>query len=254
MKVVIVGAGNVATHIALAFRAAKIEPLQIWSKQYQNAVILAKQVDANAIENLSEVDQNADFCIIAVKDDAIASIVGELACFKGIIVHTSGAVKLDVFRGASENYGVLYPLQTFSKNKTVDFNAIPICIEANNLQTLKRIAELAKKLSSHLIEVNSEKRKILHLAAIFACNFTNHLYALSAELLHTNDLSFDFLRPLILETASKVQQALPLEVQTGPAIRNDEQTLKKHRELLANNPQLLNIYKTLSDSIKKTQK
>ncbi len=254
MKTVLVGSGNVATHIAFAIKAAGLTIVQIWSKHFENANILAQQVQANAISDLCDVDKDADYCIIAIKDDAISDITKALVGFKGIIIHTSGSVNLNVFGNDFEKYGVLYPLQTFSINKAVDFNEIPICIEANAPDVLKSIYQLAKKLSKNVIEVNSEKRKILHLAAVFACNFTNHLYSLSLDLLAAHNLEFDMIRPLILETATKVQNELPRDVQTGPAIRMDEQTLKKHEELLLKQPQLLNIYQTLSESIKKTKK
>jgi predicted short-subunit dehydrogenase-like oxidoreductase (DUF2520 family) len=254
MNVVLVGSGNVATHLALALKASGIQVTQVWSKQVQHANTLAALVDANAIEDLSELDHSADFCIVAIKDDSIASIVADLVGFKGIVVHTSGAVDLSVFEGKLEKYGVLYPLQTFSILKPVDFSTIPICIEAKDRACLKLISKLADRLSTQVEEVSSDKRKVLHVAAVFACNFTNHLYALSSELLLAHDLKFDLIRPLILETASKVQHALPIDVQTGPAIRSDEQTLKKHEELLLKQPQLLNIYQILSESIKKTKK
>lgn len=254
MKAVLIGSGNVATHIAFALRAAGIRITQVWSKQQKNAQLLASQVHSTAIENLAEIDQEADFCIVSVKDDAISEVIREVVGFKGVIVHTSGSVELSVFGHLFEKYGVLYPLQTFSIKKEVNFKMIPVCIEANSPETLELISQLAEKLSNNVVEVRSDKRKILHLAAVFACNFTNHLYTLSANLLAEHDLDFDIIRPLILETAEKVQHSSPLDVQTGPAIRNDNQTLKKHEELLLKQPQLLTIYKTLSESIKKTKK
>jgi len=254
MKAILVGSGNVATHLAFALKDAGVEVVQVWSKHIGNAEILANQIGANAVETLSELYQNADFCIISVKDDAISSVTDELKDFKGVILHTSGSVNLDVFGKELEKYGVLYPLQTFSIKKEVDFKTIPICIEANTPEALKLIRHLAEKLSGKVVEINSDKRKILHLSAVFACNFTNHLYTLSEDLVASYGLDFDLLRPLILETASKVQHASPRDVQTGPAIRNDEQTIKKHEELLLKQPQLLTIYQTLSESIKKAKK
>lgn len=254
MKIVLVGSGNVATHIALALKAAGNAVVQVWSRNVVHAQTLADEVQAESITSLSQLDKEADFCILAIKDDAISTIVKELGDFRGIVVHTSGAVDLNVFENQFEKYGVLYPLQTFSITKDVDFSVIPICIEANTYETLGSIQHLAEKLSRNIVEVDSEKRKILHLAAVFACNFTNHLYALSSNLLEQHGLDFNLIRPLILETASKVQKAMPQDVQTGPAIRNDEQTINKHLELLREHDQLLIIYQTLSESIKKTKK
>lgn len=250
MKVVIIGAGNVATHLARAFKAVNVQVTQGWSYHYENALVLANEVGAHAIKDLSVLDTAADLCIIAVKDDAIAELIPQLTDIKGVVVHTSGAVSINVFEGLIKNYGVFYPLQTFSKNKVVSFSNIPLCVEANDENTLKVLKEIANKLSANVIEVSSEKRKILHLSAVFACNFTNHLYALAQEVLTVNGLDFDILRPLIAETANKVQDELPLNVQTGPAIRNDNETIKKHEELLKEQPALLEIYKTLSNSIK----
>lgn len=251
MKVVLIGSGNVATHIATALKAVNVDVAQVWSYHYQNAILLADKVNTIAIKDLSEIDLDADICLISVKDDEITNVCSQLRSFKGVIAHTSGSVALNVFADF-ENYGVFYPLQTFSKEKQVEFSNIPLCVEANNEKSLSVLKELANKLSTNVVEVNSNKRKILHLAAVFACNFTNHLYALADELLKANDLDFDMIRPLITETANKVQNSVPSAVQTGPAIRNDEQTLKKHEELLEGHQAMLEIYKILSNSIKKT--
>ena len=252
MKAVVVGSGNVATHLCMALKAAQINVVQVWSQQLQNAENLAKEINADAINDLSLVSTDADFCIISVKDDAVENIANQLQHFKGIIMHTAGAVSMDIFKPFFKHYGVLYPLQTFSKGKALDFKEVPLCIEANDEQTLQKIEQLAKLLSKNVYRVDTEKRKILHLAAVFACNFTNHLYALSQDILAEYQLPFDIIKPLIIETAEKIQHNLPRNVQTGPAIRHDEQTLAKHRALLANQPHLLNIYQTLTESIKKT--
>lgn len=253
MKVVIIGAGNVATHIAKALYKANVQVSQVWSYHYKNASLLAKQVNAIAIKELSEVDQDATICLIAVKDDAIAEIISALQDFKGIVAHTSGSVAISVFVSEVKHFGVFYPLQTFSKDKVLGFSNIPLCLEASDDKILDVLKQLANKLSTNVVEISSDKRKILHLAAVFACNFSNHLYALAQELLVENKIDFNLLRPLIAETASKVQDELPKNVQTGPAIRNDLQTLKKQEELLQKQPNLLKIYKTLSESIKKSR-
>ena len=253
MKVVIIGSGNVATHITKALYAVNVQIVQVWSYHYKNALLLANQVKAQAIANLRDIDNEVDIYLIAVKDDAISEVVAQLNKFKGVVAHTSGSVDIDIFEDSYENYGVFYPLQTFSKIKEVSFATVPLCLEANTESALQSLTDLANRLSSNVVEVNSEKRKILHLAAVFACNFTNHLYVLANEILKVNQLEFDILRPLITETAAKIQNTLPLDVQTGPAIRNDNETLNKHKELLNKQPELLEIYKTLSESIKKNK-
>jgi predicted short-subunit dehydrogenase-like oxidoreductase (DUF2520 family) len=250
MKVVVIGAGNVATHLAKAMQQADLQIDQIWSHQYKNSEQLAKEVNAKPIVELSEINKQADLAVVSIKDDAIAEIATQLREFKGCIVHTSGSVNINVFSQIADNYGVLYPLQTFSKNKEINFSNVPLCLEANNQKTLQLLHHIASLLSNSVFEIDSQKRTILHLAAVFACNFTNHMYALANQIVSKNDLPFDILKPLITETAAKVQNALPLQVQTGPAVRHDETTLQKHEELLKQMPQLLEIYKTLSEDIK----
>ena len=253
MKIIVIGAGNVATHLAMACFTAGHQIVQTWSCHHENAWALAEQVGAQAIKDLTEMDSTADFCLIAVKDDAIAAVVGQLSGFQGIVVHTSGAVSLNIFKEKVSRYGVFYPLQTFSKAKKVDFSAVPICLEANNQDVLAILREIALKLTKTVVEINSEKRKVLHLAAVFACNFTNHLYKLANDILVDHSLQFELIRPLISETASKIEKRLPLEVQTGPAVRDDQATMDQHLEMLSDQPKLVEIYRILSDSIKKSR-
>lgn len=252
MKVVCIGSGNVATHFSTAFVAAGYELVQVWSKNQDHAVLLADQVGAKGISVPAYIDLHADLYLIAIKDDAIPEMVQVLAEVNGLVVHTSGATDLDVFPASMKNYGVLYPLQTFSRTKALDFSKVPLCLEAKNEMVLSVLKKIALSLSPLVYEVNSAQRRILHLAAVFACNFSNHLYAIGQDILEKNQLDFEILRPLIMETAEKVQHAFPRDVQTGPAIRNDEQTLSKHKELLTGMPELQDLYETLSKSIKKT--
>nr|WP_068887240.1 Rossmann-like and DUF2520 domain-containing protein [Pedobacter panaciterrae] len=251
MKVVCIGSGNVATHLTYALKAKGIDVIQVWSRDLANASELAKIINAVAISNLNEIDRSADLYVIAVKDDAISTVADALRGVKGLVVHTSGATAIEVL-SPLKNYGVLYPLQTFSKAKPIDFTNVPLCIEASNEEALEVLKGIAQLLSSPFYEVSSDKRKILHLAAVFACNFVNHLYTLSDKIVEHFELDFEMLKPLIMETALKVQTELPINVQTGPAVRNDEQTMIKHKDLLNSMPELKEIYQTLSKSIKKT--
>lgn len=251
MKVVCIGSGNVATHFSNAFKASGAELIQVWSKNPAHAATLANQVGATPVSDFQQIDRTADLYVIAVKDDAIPEVIAALADVNGLVVHTSGATSLEVFSGIS-NYGVLYPLQTFSKEKALDFNQVPLFLEAVSEEVLTKLKSIALQLSPRVYEVDSEKRKILHLSAVFACNFVNHLYGLGQQILEKNGLDFEMLRPLIMETAQKVQDAFPVDVQTGPAVRNDEQTILRHKELLTDLPELQEIYETLSKSIKKT--
>jgi predicted short-subunit dehydrogenase-like oxidoreductase (DUF2520 family) len=253
MKVVCIGSGNVATHLALALKASGAELLQVYSFTMANAQALAMVLNSQATDDLQQLHRDADLYVISVKDDVITPVLQQLKGLKGMVVHTAGAVDLSVFRDLNlPHYGVLYPLQTFSKDRAIDFSTVPLCLEAGTDSDLQHLLVLAAKLSNRVYEVNSENRKLLHLAAVFACNFSNHLYHLGAGLLQQKGLAFDLLKPLIAETASKVQTAMPIDVQTGPAIRGDEATMKRHLDLLADQPMLQDIYETLSNSIKKT--
>ncbi|WP_443938404.1 Rossmann-like and DUF2520 domain-containing protein [Pedobacter sp. MW01-1-1] len=250
MKIVVLGSGNVATHLAKALQAAGEDVIQIYSPNLINANTLAQELGAVAINQFNQLVQDADLYVIAVKDDAIATVAEKLKDMDGLVVHTSGTTDMHVLTEKVKNAGVFYPLQTFSKAKEVSFSEIPICLEANSTENLEKLKRLAATLSNKVYEVDGEKRKVLHLAAVFACNFTNHLYALANTLLVKNGLSFDIIRPLIAETADKVMIEMPEDVQTGPAIRNDVSTMSKHVAMLAEMPELKNIYESLSKSIK----
>jgi len=250
MRIVLLGSGNVATHLAKALIAKDEDVFQVYSKSLVNAQALANQIGAQSTDNLAEIDQLADLYIISVKDDAIEEVASSLKSVKGLVVHTSGTVDIQVLTSHVQQAGVFYPLQTFSKVKDVSFDHLPLCIEAVNDDLLVKLKHLALKLSSQVYEIDGEKRKVLHLAAVFACNFANHLYAIANEILAKNKLDFNIIRPLIAETADKVMTNFPAQVQTGPAVRNDKTTMNKHLAMLTDKPELQNIYQLLSDSIK----
>ncbi|MDB5016735.1 MAG: oxidoreductase, partial [Mucilaginibacter sp.] len=187
--------------------------------------------------------------VISVKDDAIVTIAGELAKYEKLIVHTSGATDLEALLAFTPKAGVFYPLQTLSKNKEVNFLTVPLCIEGADENITKELEQLARAISNNVYRVNSAQRKILHLAAVFASNFPNYLYGVARQLLAGHQMDFELLRPLILETAQKVQDHLPADVQTGPAIRNDQATITSHLQLLNDEPALKLIYNVLSQAI-----
>jgi predicted short-subunit dehydrogenase-like oxidoreductase (DUF2520 family) len=166
-----------------------------------------------------------------------------------LLLHTSGSTGLSALEGASTRIGVFYPLQTFSKIKSIDFRQIPIIIEANVPEVLAIIRAIADRLSEKVIELNSEQRKTLHIGAVFACNFTNHLFGLAQELLEQKGLDYELLKPLIAETLNKIEMNSPVSVQTGPAIRGDQATIQAHLKLLKHNPDLAELYVKLSQSI-----
>ncbi len=254
MKIVLLGSGNVATHLAKALKSKGEELVQVYSQNLANATLLADLVKAEAVSDLNNIEQYADLYIISVKDDAIGNVAASLKNVSGLVVHTSGTTDISVLASQVKKAGVFYPLQTFSKSREVLFDNIPLCIEANNSDQLAVLNGLAAKISNQVYELDGEKRKILHLAAVFACNFPNHLYALANKILKQNGLDFNIIQPLIAETADKVMGNLPENVQTGPAVRADESTLNKHLSMLNDMPELQNIYQILSNSIKLMQK
>ncbi len=249
MRITLIGSGNVATHLGAAFRNAGHQLVQVYSRNAQHAALLAYHIKAEPISSLNAISPETDLFVIAVKDDAIAEIAEQLAVYDKLIVHTSGATSLSVLELFTDKAGVFYPLQTFSKNKSIDFNTVPICIEGTDEQSTKQLIELAWTVSQNVYRVDSEKRKILHLAAVFACNFPNYLYQAAGAILAENQLDFNLLRPLIAETAAKVQEQLPEQVQTGPAIRNDINTMQAHLQLLEQHPDLKQVYSLLSQLI-----
>lgn len=253
MRITLIGSGNVATHMAAAFKNAGHSIVQVYSPNMQNAALLAYHVKADAIDDLQNINPDTDLFVIAVNDDVIGRVAEKLATFKKLMVHTSGAVDLYTLLAFSDNVGVFYPLQTFSKVKEVDFSNVPVCIEGNDANITNLLQQLAQTISNKVYLIDSAKRKTLHLAAVFACNFSNYLYNIAQQLLAKQDIDFELLRPLILETAEKVQHNLPANVQTGPAIRNDKHTMDAHIELLQSAPELQQLYILLSQGIIKLE-
>ncbi len=249
MRITIIGSGNVATHMAAALKNAGHNIVQVYSRDLQNAALLAYHVKADAIDDLQHISSETDLFIIAVKDDAIGPVAEQLAKHDKLIVHTSGATDMYALLAFTDKAGVLYPLQTFSKVKEVNFRQVPLCIEGADENISKQIEELAQSISNNIYRVDSSQRKTLHLAAVFACNFPNYLYEVARQLLANNGLDFNLLRPLILETAEKVQERFPADVQTGPAVRNDVGTMNNHLRLLSEQPHLQQIYTLLSQGI-----
>jgi len=249
MNIVILGSGNIATHLGRAFKMAGQTISQVWSRDITKATALADTLAAEAIDSMFDLDRSADLFIIAVNDEAIRKIALEMKLSNQLLLHTSGSTGLSALEGASTRIGVFYPLQTFSKIKSIDFRQIPIIIEANVPEVLAIIRAIADRLSEKVIELNSEQRKTLHVGAVFACNFTNHLFGLAQELLEEKGLDYELLKPLIEETLNKIEMNSPVSVQTGPAIREDQATIQAHLELLKHNPDLSELYVKLSQSI-----
>ena len=242
-----------ATHLGLAIEKTGRKVLQVFSRTEESALHLAGILNADFTCDPQDISREADLYILSVTDDAASQISGTLNLGQKMVVHTSGSLPMDILRKSSDNFGVLYPLQTFSKSRLVDFKTVPLCIEASSADNLQLLEHFAKELSLKVVEVDSEKRKILHLAAVFASNFPNFMFSISDKILAENKLEFELLRPLILETAVKVQELKPEEAQTGPASRGDKTILQKHDELLKEYPEYREIYKKLSEAIRRSR-
>jgi predicted short-subunit dehydrogenase-like oxidoreductase (DUF2520 family) len=249
-NIVLIGAGNVATHLGLAIQKTGRRIVQVYSRTEENARLLSGKLHADFTVDLKTIYPDAGLYIVSVTDDVVEKIAGSLHLSGKLIVHTSGSVTMDVLGNCSENFGVLYPLQTFTKTREIDFSTVPLCIEANSKDNLELLEHFAKELSHKVVEADSEKRKILHLAAVFANNFPNFMYTVADQILSDNNLDFDLLRPLILETALKAQELKPEEAQTGPARRGDDKILMDHARLLKEYSEYRRIYKMLSDGIR----
>ena len=249
MNVVLLGSGNVATHLGIALKASGSEILQVYSRNPANAGALANKLDVESISDFSKLSPDAVIYILVVSDTAIPELVENFPFRDKLLVHTSGTTGIDVIQNASDKTGVFYPLQTFSKTKAVDFSGVPILIEGNSSEVVEILTSLATQVSRKVIPANSHQRQALHVAAVLACNFSNHLYSLAEEVLKDHELDFDLIRPLIAETAAKVQEILPEEAQTGPAVRNDNLTIIRHLDFLQNKPELRRLYKLFTESI-----
>jgi predicted short-subunit dehydrogenase-like oxidoreductase (DUF2520 family) len=246
MQIVLIGSGNVAFHLAKAFTEAQIPISQIFGR---NTTELQKISEQFSIPSSTETLADADLYIISVSDSSIAEVSSLIQNENVLVAHTSGSVSREALNG---NYrkSVFYPLQTFSKSKNLDYSKIPFFIDAENENDEEILKNLASKISKNVMLANDEKRKYIHLTAVFACNFVNHLYARAKEISDSQGIPFDYFLPLIDETTQKIHVLEPKLAQTGPAIRNDEKVLKLHESLLTDEEKL-KIYKTLNESIKK---
>jgi len=250
-KIVIIGAGNVATHLAKRLQKKGYEILQIVSKHLTSAKELAPQLNAAFTTDFKKINKQADIYLLCIPDDQIVKIASTLKLPGKLILHTSGSVALDVLKKISVNTGVLYPLQSFSKQTKVSFSGMPILIEAGNKVSLDKLNLLAHSISKNVTVVNSGSRTKIHLAATMVNNFTNHIYTQAYDFLKKKKInSFHLLQPLIKQTVKKIKTLPPASVQTGPARRGDDSTLKKHLSLLEKYPDQKQIYKLFTSLIK----
>ena len=235
-KIVLVGAGNVATHLGL--RDAGYAVLQVFSRTEESASALAGKLNCPYTTDINQVVPDAELYVVSVKDAVLAEVIPPLVRRnpKALFVHTAGSMPMDV-------------MQTFSKSRAVDFSTVPFFIEGSGREEAEALKAVAERIGGKVYEATSEQRRYLHIAAVFACNFTNHMYALAHRLLDSHGLPFEVMLPLIDETARKVHELPPLEAQTGPARRYDENVIGKHLEMLADEPRLAELYEKISQSI-----
>lgn len=253
-RIVMIGAGNVATHIARALASAGCPPVQVWSRSAESAETLAAEVGSDGVADMDRVVADADMYIISVVDSALPAVIDGI-CSRcggnGVFVHTAGTMSMQLFCGHAGHYGVLYPMQTFSKQKPLDFGDIPCFVEASDAATLAAIHRVAALLSRRVYELSGDSRRWLHVAAVFACNFTNACYTMAARLLEEHGLDFSMMLPLVDETTRKVHSLHPADAQTGPAARGDRNVMERHMAMLEEHADMKEIYRMLSDEIMK---
>ena len=255
LKICIIGASNLSWQISIAFKNAGLEISQVFNRTLVKAEELARLINSKPISDIDLLDKNADIYLVSVKDKALAEVLSIMKVGKGMVVHTSGTHGIEVFNNYSfENFGVFYPLQTFSKGSNVDINKVPFLIESNKKEGEDLLVLLAKRISENVQLMNSEKRKYLHIAAVFANNFSNYMFNVAEEILSSHNISYDLLKPLIKQTCSKAISNLPKDVQTGPAFREDYKTIESQMELLSENDNLKEIYRLITEGIIKQKK
>ena len=259
MKIIFIGSGNVATHLALVLKSSGHQILQVYSRKLINAKKLAQKINCASSNDLKKIKTDADIYFICVKDDAVEKIISDLPVRRQgfgfsisdfqIFVHTSGSIIMNILKNKFKNHGVFYPMQTFSKQKKIDLTNTAIFVEANNKFTEKKLIQLAKSITKKVHLMNSEQRKVVHLAAVFVNNFTNYFYIIAEDILKKRNLSFEILKPLIFETSQKIQNLSPMEMQTGPAKRGDKKIIETHLKMLNDFPEYKKIYSLISKSI-----
>jgi predicted short-subunit dehydrogenase-like oxidoreductase (DUF2520 family) len=248
ISVVLLGAGNVASHLYKAFKNSDaIDVIQWYNRSIKSIASFKNEVDIT--DNLNAL-RKADIYLMAVSDDSISSLSEALPFENRLIAHTSGSVSIHDL-DKKNNRAVFYPLQTFSKESELDFSEIPICIEVTEKENLQLLKTLAEATNSKWYKINTEQRQTLHVSAVYVNNFVNQLYRIAHEISDAKSINFDILKPLILETAKKVQDISPYMAQTGPAKRNDKKTIKRHLKLIEDEEHKT-IYELLTASIKKT--
>ena len=251
MKVTLIGAGNLATQLGKSLKKAGIIISQVYSRTEASAKTLGELLETAWVTDVTQLHDGADIYIFSVKDSVLCELISEVCKGRGdkLFFHTAGSMPMSCFEGKAQHYGVFYPMQTFSKVKNVSFENIPVFIEGDSAETEEIIRNLANKLSKRVITLSSADRKYLHLAAVWACNFTNHCYSVASDILSEHGIPFDVMLPLINETTEKIQNICPKAAQTGPAVRGDKNVMSQQLELMSDRADLQELYKILSKGI-----
>lgn len=247
--VTLIGTGNVAWQLGSAFRQVGITITQVYGRSATKTFELAHHLGATPIQSWQDLSHLDGIVILCVKDDAIAQVASSFLDTPRLLVHTSGSVSMHVMAGKAQHIGVFYPLQSLHRNRSINWSEIPICIEASSPEALNEVGWLATLISDKVVQLSSDERRWLHLAAVLVSNFTNFLYMQAASLCNAHGLSFELLQPLIIETARRLEISSPNDWQTGPARRNDVQVMNQHMDLLKNNPDLQKLYSQFSEYI-----
>lgn len=252
MRICLIGSGNVATHLGMALLEKGHQVVQVWSHTAKHAEHLGSKLHCTFTSETDSITSDTDIYLISIKDDTMASLLPEVNWKNKLVLHTAGSIPMDILAPYCENFGVLYPFQTISAGKEIDFEQVPIFIEANTTQNFYVVNKLAQSISHRVNPLDSAQRQQIHLAAVFACNFVNHFYGIAMDLLAESGIDFEILKPLILETAKKVISQTPQSSQTGPASRNDKVVMDKHLAMLTGHPDLKELYQQISQRIIQT--
>ena len=247
-NIILVGSGNVSTQLGIALKSQHYNIVQVYSRSIKNASKLARRLNTDFTDDISFL-KKAELIIVSVNDDAILHLIQKLK--NTAIVHTSGSIDISIFESKFSNFGVFYPLGTFNKEIDSDMSEVPLCIEANSLRFEKKLTLIANNISSNVVMMSSEQRRKLHIAAVFACNFSNHMFSIADEILSNSNIDFKILLPLINNTIYKIQKNKPKSVQTGPAKRKDMLIIDKHISLIKQN-EIKELYSKISDNIIKS--
>jgi predicted short-subunit dehydrogenase-like oxidoreductase (DUF2520 family) len=248
-KIVILGAGRLAVNLSIAIFKQGYEVVEVCNRTESRGQNLAIRLNSRYVPTPEMMTPDADLYILAVSDEAIPLLLDRIKIRDHLIVHTSGSVNMDVLKKVSANYGIIYPPQTFTTQTNLLFHTVPVCIEASSEENLLKLSTFTKSLSEKVYIINSEQRKVIHLAAIFASNFTNFLFSVSQELLLEKGIDFRILEPIIKQTAMNASSGDISKLQTGPAIRKDMRTIQKHIEMLSAHPEFKEIYALITKTI-----